>query len=103
VVTIHAHPGAKVTADPARIAYVRHELAMEALLAVRPGQKHERELARQVVDLAASALSAAIAENKAHDAASAPEQAAETPSPVYSRGEEPALEASPSATGSAGE
>jgi len=56
--------GAKVTADPAKIAYVRHELALETLLAIRPGQIEERNLARQVVDLAADELSLALSHRK---------------------------------------
>ena len=58
-------PFARVTDDPVKIANLRHALAFEALVAVRPGQREERDLARQVLDLAAGEYTTAIADRKA--------------------------------------
>jgi len=58
-------PFARITDDPVKIAYLRHALAFEALVAVRPGQREERDLARQVLDLAAGEYTTAIADRNA--------------------------------------
>ena len=55
-------PGARVTADPARVALVRLRLAYEVLLAIRPWQREERDLARQMLDLAADEVTLALSD-----------------------------------------
>lgn len=56
-----AAPGARVTCDPVVIARLRHRLALDALLAIRPWQREERSACRQVLDLAARELNALMA------------------------------------------
>lgn len=58
------YDGARVTDDPVKIARIRYGLALDALLAIRPWCRDERELGRQVFDIAAGELDAAIAERR---------------------------------------
>lgn len=70
-----------MTDDPVKIAQLRQAIAFNALLAIRPWQKDERSLARQVLNLAAREVTAALAEARGQPAAP---EVTEPPSPKRS-------------------